>query len=560
MRILIRGGRVIDPAFDTDEIKDLWIDGDRIIDGEDLAENDAHKVINADGCVIMAGGIDIHTHIGGGKLSIARMLMQDEIEQSALKLGRQAQQCDYLPTAAVTGWRYLEMGYTVAFEPAMIPCNARAAHAEMSDIPGLATGGFCLLGNDEVLLRLIASKAPQSLINDYVAWMVRATQSIAIKVVNAGGISAFKFGERNLDVDEKHPHYGVTPGDIIRVLARAAFEIGLTHPLHIHCSNLGVPGNISSTLATIKAANGFPIHLTHAQFHSYAKTETGMASAAEALVQAINQNPNVTIDVGQIMFGQTVTISADAPHQFENRGHASPRKSVIADIECEAGCGVVPFRYRKRQFVHALQWAIGLELFLMVDDPSRVFLTTDHPNGAPFTAYPHLLRLLCDRSFRETALGEIDADAAAASSLAGLDREYSIADVATMTRSAPARIMGLHDRGNLGPGSIADVVLYQQDDDIEKMFRSPRHVFVAGEHLVDQTRADDPIDLSAAKQIEHQTLIADVSFDVQQAERFRSMYNETSTFDFERLWISDEELHSVIGSRPTRQKIRSRAS
>ena len=31
-------------------------------------------------------------------------------------------------------------------------------------------------------------------------------------------------------------------------------------------------------------------------------------------------------------------------------------------------------------------------------------LTTDHPNGGPFTSYPHLIRLLMDRSFRDEQL------------------------------------------------------------------------------------------------------------------------------------------------------------
>ena len=75
------------------------------------------------------------------------------------------------------------------------------------------------------------------------------------------------------------------------------------------------------------------------------------------------------------------------------------------DIECDAGCGVVPFKYQDQNFVNALQWAIGLETFLLVDDPWRIFLTTDHPNGAPFTSYPHLIRLLMDRTFRNEVLG-----------------------------------------------------------------------------------------------------------------------------------------------------------
>ncbi len=45
----------------------------------------------------------------------------------------------------------------------------------------------------------------------------------------------------------------------------------------------------------------------------------------------------------------------------------------------EAGCGVVPFKYTDQSFVNALQWAIGLETFLLTEDPDKIFLTTDHP-------------------------------------------------------------------------------------------------------------------------------------------------------------------------------------
>ena len=88
------------------------------------------------------------------------------------------------------------------------------------------------------------------------------------------------------------------------------------------------------------------------------------------------------------MFGQTVTASGDTMRQYRNHALARPRKWVGIDIECDAGCGVVPFRYRDQSFVNALQWAIGLELFLLVEDPWRVFLTTDHPNGAPVHQLP----------------------------------------------------------------------------------------------------------------------------------------------------------------------------
>jgi formylmethanofuran dehydrogenase subunit A len=185
-----------------------------------------------------------------------------------------------------------------------------------------------------------------------------------------------------------------------------------------------------------------------------------------------------------VLFGQTVTASGDSMSQSRNSPLASPGKFVLMDIECDAGCGVVPFRYREKNFVNALQWAIGLEIFLLVSDPWRVFLTTDHPNGAPFTCYPHLIRLLMDRSFRNERLAMLHPDAQAMTTLASISREYTLYEIAILTRAAPARILGLPDHGRLGPGARADITVYRDHPDRERMFSRPEYVFKDGELVV----------------------------------------------------------------------------
>jgi formylmethanofuran dehydrogenase subunit A len=363
----------------------------------------------------------------------------------------------------------------------MLPVNARQAHLEMGDTPIIDKGAYVMLGSDDFLLRLMREGASQERINDYVGFTIASSQALGLKVVNPGGISDFKFNRRALDLDEAHSHYNVTARQIVHTLARALHELKVPHPLHIHASNLGVPGNFQTTLDTITGAEGFPIHLTHIQFHSYGtEGDRKFSSEAAKIAEAINNNPHVSADVGQIMFGQTVTCSGDSMTQHRNAGFGSPKKSVIMDIECDAGCGVVPFKYKDKNFVNALQWAIGLEIFLRVEDPWRIFLTTDHPNGAPFTSYPHLIRLLMDKTFRNDALSRINPDAAAMSTLGSIDREYTLDEIAIMTRSAPAKILGLKDCGHLGPGARADVVVYKEDSDPEKMFTAPEYVFKNG--------------------------------------------------------------------------------
>ena len=170
-------------------------------------------------------------------------------------------------------------------------------------------------------------------------------------------------------------------------------------------------------------------------------------------------------------------------HRFAN-----PRKLVGADIEATAGCGVVPFRYREQSYVNALQWAIGLEIFLLVKNPWQVVLTTDHPNGGPFTSYPHLIRLLMDRSFREEQLSRVHPDVAANCALRSIARELTLDEIAIMTRAAPARLLGLRDRGHLGVGAAADIAVYRDEPNREAMFATPA-VRVQGRHAGRACRA-----------------------------------------------------------------------
>lgn len=70
----------------------------------------------------------------------------------------------------------------------------------------------------------------------------------------------------------------------------------------------------------------------------------------------------------------------------------------------EAGCGIAPIEYKNTSMIHAWQRAIGLEWYLLVQDPWRVAMSTDHPNRGSFLAYPRSIRLLMNRSYRQDVL------------------------------------------------------------------------------------------------------------------------------------------------------------
>lgn len=536
MLIKLTGGKVYDPMNGVDgEVRDIYVRHGRIVTPEPGAKIDQEYPLH--GRVVMAGGIDPHSHIGGGKVTIARMLMpEDHLGHEVARTELTRAGCGHaIPSTLTCGYRYAEMGYTAAFEPAMLPANARQAHMEMGDTPMIDKGAFVMLGSDDFLLRQLSAKQDFSAIKDYIAWTMHAAQAIAVKVVNPGGISAFKFNQRKLDLDEKHVHYGLTPRDIIVNLARGLKELGVTHPLHIHGCNLGVPGGVETTLATIRGAEGLPIHLTHIQFHSY-DTEGDMkfSSGATRVAELVNKNKNVSIDVGQVMFGQTCTASGDSMRQFVNTRSADPKKWVVMDIECDAGCGVVPFKYRDKSFVNALQWAIGLELFLLVEDPWRIFLTTDHPNGGPFYWYPHMIRLLMDKTFRKEKMATINQDALKYSSLPSLDREYTMYEIAILTRAGPAKSLGLKDRGHLAAGACADITVYVEDDNREAMFEKPDLVFKGGELIVKQGKI--------IKVVNGATHVARPSYDRGIEKTISKYFEDFHTMRMDNFRLSDDEI------------------
>jgi formylmethanofuran dehydrogenase subunit A len=364
---------------------------------------------------------------------------------------------------------------------------ARHSHAELDDTPLVDGGIFVLMGNDEYLLRQIDA-GERDRARDYAAWLLGATGAYAIKCVNPGGVEAWKVGERNAaGLDQPIGGRRVTPRAIVETLADAANALALPHPVHIHCNNLGIPGNAATTLATMEALTGRRAHLTHLQFHCYGgEPGKGWSSGAAQVMEYVNAHPELSVDVGQVMFGPAMTITADAPVEYLLY-KSSGRRWTNIDIELETGCGIVPLVYKEKAAVAALQWAIGLEIFLLSTDPWRVVLSTDHPNGGSFLSYPALIQLLMDRSVRDQRLMQVNPKLLAGSALAdGLAREYTLNEIAIVTRAGPARLLGLKHKGHLGPGADGDVTVYSRDPDIAKMFSTPRYVVKGGALVVEE--------------------------------------------------------------------------
>lgn len=486
MLLQIKGGRVVDPTAGRDSVGDVFVENGRVVAAPSGRKPD--RVIDASGCVVMAGGVEVHSHIAGGNVVMSRLLLPDLYVCESAPNGHPFAHAG--GSGSWIGANYAKMGWTTAVEPALPPSNALATHLELADIPLLDRGALTVMGNDDQLLQMLREGESRAAIRDLVQHTLSHSRGLGLKCINAGGASAFKDGVLQLALDDEIPCYGLSTRKIMSALMDAVEEIGVPHPLHVHCNNLGLPGADDSLIATLEAAEGRRIHFAHAQFYAYGVVDPknpltgGFRSAAERITEAMEAHPNATFDVGQVVFGQTVTISLDILRQFAGRKGAKPKKWAISAGDAEGG-GVVPYLYKPRGPVSSLQWAIGLELMLLSGDPERTILTTDHPNGGVFTEYPRIIHLLMDKTERDREIADLPAIVGERSGLPGIEREYTLSEIAQLTRSGPAKLLGLTDRGHLREGAKADIAVYRDDKDRTAMFANARLVLKDGETIVE---------------------------------------------------------------------------
>jgi formylmethanofuran dehydrogenase subunit A len=469
--ILIKNGIVFDPLNGINgETLDIAVKNGKIVDLSQINPSTA-LVIDAKGKVVMPGGIDIHSHIAGAKVNIGRLMRPEDhyLTNKPHKLPiRRAETGLTVPNVFRIGYDYARMGYTLVVEPATPPIKTRHTHEELDDIPIIDKAAFLLVDSNWLALDLI-TMGSRELLASYLAWLLSTTKTYSLKLVDPGSDITWVLTGRGIDIDDQIPAYNITPRDIIREMGYAAQLLDLPHKLHIHCNRLGYPGNYLTTIKTMDITKDIPrlsdtpvLHVTHVQFTGYkGDCWSTLESGGEDIAKTLRANPHVTLDLGQVILGRpSTTMTADAPFEYVLY-HLTRWKWVNADTEVESAAGIVPYAYKKRSYVNTIQWVIGLEIALLTSDPWRVIPTTDHPNAGPFKDYPVMFSWLISRRAREELMKEVNQRALRKAVLPALETEFTLYDLAIMTRAAPAKLLGLGKfKGHLGIGADADIAIY----------------------------------------------------------------------------------------------------
>jgi formylmethanofuran dehydrogenase subunit A len=459
----------VDPKNRIYEVKDIAIQDGKIVESVD---SQLTKVIDAGGRLVTPGGVEIHAHLATPKVDSGRVLRCDQSRMDPYTYSDicRAGVWASVPPTHMTGYKYSELGYTFVTEAASAGLVARHTHEELGEIQPHDKIMFPLFGNYQLVMDYAREKEYDKLAA-FVAWMLSATKGYAIKAVNPTGVCDWSWGGNVETLDEHIRSFDVTPREAIIALIEAAEKLELPHPLHLHANMLGRPGNSAITVETLEIASKLPIsrpsginlHMTHIQFHAYGGDSfRSFRSGSEDVAKFIKEHKNLSVDLGQVVFADTTTMTADGPWEWILRGITGSRW-CNEDIEVECGGGVVPYVFKKSSRVNAIQWAIGLEIALMVHDPWRVFPTTDHPNAGTFINYPWIAAWLMSRKAREDIMKEMKKSTLRRMILPTLEDEFSFKDYITATRAGPARSLGFEQKGHLGIGADADIAIYDLD-------------------------------------------------------------------------------------------------
>ncbi len=534
----IKGGKVYDPANGVNgEVRDICIS-----DGKITADvpGGMGRTIDATGMIVFPGGVDVHTHVAGAALNFARGLIPEQ-HRKAIPIfhspERRAGIVGTTPTTFATGYVYAGMGWTTANEAAVPLLSAKHTHEELHDTPIIDKSCCVLMANNEIILDLLENEEYERA-KHVAGWQIWAAKAYGIKAVNPGGVAGWKWGKDCKGLADVVPGYKkVTPAKIVAALAQIAEDLRLPHPVHLHCNNLGAPGNVSTTIETMKILEGRRAHMAHLQYHAYGGDDWfTMKSASVEVAEYFNAHPNLTADAGAVLFGNTVTVTADGPWQhllYQLTGH----KWGNLDVENETGCGVVPYVYKEKNLVNAIQWAVGLELLLLIDDPWRISLTTDHPNGATFWRYPEIVQLLMNADFRKEQLKAFSDKARSRMVLPELTREYTLNEIAIITSVGPARTLGLTQKGHLGIGADADVAIYNENANVAQMFSYPRYVIKSGEIIVEEGEL--------RKSVQGRAFVVRPEYDETIEDYIRPLFQQYYTMSFENYPVTPERVHGL---------------
>ncbi len=429
MNIWLKNGTVFDPANGIEgEKMDIFISGGKIVD-KIRTESEATKIIDASDKAVMPGGIDVHSHVATYGLNLTRFTLG-------------------FPTVNEIGYAYARMGYTYVNEPLMTLNTANYVHHELSSIPVVDTSAFLVLSLYDVDKEI--REGNKDAVKDLILFLLDLTKSIGVKIYDV----RVKYAKRGFfyrDVGEKkclnffYEMIESGGGKLPQIQLRTYPELLDENP------------DILSGFCLAHIASG----MDNEERYETAMRILKKGGAVDLGIFCTSPREDIDMRIGyDVPVGgennfNSVDIGLEQPLIFSK---VKGRK--IADIRAY---------YSQKFALEALEYL----------NSCLISFSTDSPNGCLFSSYPKIFAGLLNSANRKELMNNEFFP----------DIEYSLYELAAITRTNPAKQLCLRNKGHLGKGADADIAIYDiggdtRAEEFEKRLSSCEYLLKGGEVVI----------------------------------------------------------------------------
>lgn len=396
MTILIKEGHVLDPETKRDEICDVLIDGDRITRVGSGIETEAERVINAKGCYVMPGFIDLHVHFRDPGL---------EYKETLTTGGRAAVKGGVTTVCAMPNTKpVIDNGVKVK------EVMERAKRESLTNVIQLGAVTVGQEGKELADIRGMAKNGCHAISEDGKSVMNASLYRKGMNMAKEEGLAVFAHCEDITMVEG-----GVMNAD------KKAEKLGLK----------GITNAVEDVIVArdilLAKETGVPLHLCHCS----------TKDSIKMLGLAKEEGLDVTGEV--------------CPHHF-----------ILStdDITKDDGNYKMNPPLRSKEDVEAIKEGLR--------NGTVDVIATDHAPHAEAEK---------NRSMKLAAFGIVGLETSAALTYTELVEKGIITPMQMAEKMSwnPAKILGLHDRGSVSEGKIADVVIF----DPEKEYTIDKNTFLS---------------------------------------------------------------------------------
>ncbi len=319
----ISGGTVYDPANGIDgEVRDLWIAGGKIVAAPADPDAAARRAQSTPAAWSSCPAASTCTATSPGPRSTWPA-------KCGPKKSARPKCCTAPPRRTAARWaaspaRSPRATSTPAWAtprpstPRFRRLAARHAHEEFADTPCIDKGFTSSWATTTMSCNPFSDHEPQKL-KAFIGWLLGAAKGYAPKLVNPGGVEVWKShqGGNVHGLDQPVDHFDVTPrqiiGGVARAAARTAPAASRAHPLQQprHARQLEHDaGNDEGPRRPSRPHHAHPVSQLRRRRRGREHVQQQVRAAWPS---TSTRNRNVTVDVGQVLFGETTSMTGDGP-------------------------------------------------------------------------------------------------------------------------------------------------------------------------------------------------------------------------------------------------------